>query len=564
MVPVDDGGPGVSADDVGGGDEVQGSGEIQLLRRIQPAGREIPVAVGAVGIVVVVKPIEGGVDRSQRSVVLVTLYNAVGDAEGEGGIRGHIGTVDGEVSPPQGAGNLSLLGFHRHLNPLGLGHLPDHLPGHPDGRVFHGEGPFFQGPGRRSRIRQNRPFHDDGGQPLRGASLKHLLHEGMIRSVVPNEILETVCHLGLVELPGLGLGQDGVLDVLQGLERSSLSLGREILECGQGTAQGHGAQGGMTQSQEGRQLGGDLPLPGLELSHSGDEIPILVLESRIRLDGGLELSLVIPALGHDDGVMKALHDSRLVLQKVHESKNGIPKIHLPGFLGMPSRKLLQHRSPGPEQIQERLVLDVPAKLQLSHCVQAGGVPGISDNEHQVALGDALLVEGEVVLRPEGIPALVVDPVEAHVQVVAGIGEVVPVSTEVGDLELRRHDQPEIRVSFEDVHGVSAPGVELHHLDVVAALLSTELLGDFGQNGLLDLFPAPGSLLGSRHAFQSLVHPVRHVPDLHELIGPIVRDRTLLLQGGGVEPVCNQIFILPADRLDVIPGTVMVGHDQAVG
>ncbi len=85
----------------------------------EPPVRQVPVTPRPVGIVVVVHPIEGRVNGSHGPVVLVVLHHPVCDAEGEGGVRGHVGPVDVEEGPAQGAGDLGFLSGHGGLDLLG-------------------------------------------------------------------------------------------------------------------------------------------------------------------------------------------------------------------------------------------------------------------------------------------------------------------------------------------------------------------------------------------------------------------------------------------------------------
>ena len=73
--------------------------------------------------------------------------------------------------------------------------------------------------------------------------------------------------------------------ILDHLRRGTLAGGGQVLEGRQPPDHRRGSQGGVAQGQEGGELGGVLPLAGLELRHPGDQVSVLGLQLRVGVDG---------------------------------------------------------------------------------------------------------------------------------------------------------------------------------------------------------------------------------------------------------------------------------------
>ena len=263
--------------------------------------------------------------------------------------------------------------------------------------------------------------------------------------------MEPLGQLSLVDLSGLfRRAHEGVLHLVHDLRGSALALSAQVLESCERPGQGGRSQFGVPDGQERGKGCGMFAFLVLELGHAGNEGTILLSKSGIGIDGCLEPPLVVLSFCDLHRVVKSTHDTCVGFEGVLETKDSVSEIHLSGFFGMTLSVVVKGLHPGSEEIHHALVAHIPPVFQLSHGLEPGGGPGVPDHKDQVAIGDPFLAEGEIVLCLEGLPVLVVDPVKGHVQVVAGECEVVPVTAEVCQLKLRRKDEPQVGVAFEDI------------------------------------------------------------------------------------------------------------------
>ena len=415
-------------------------------------------------------------------------------------------------------------------------------------------------------IRHGRPLHDHRRHALDGATLQDVLHHLAVGSVGIRDLLETGDEELLVQGARLTLhGQECLLHTLQRLRRRAPQGGCHILVSVEGPHQHGGIEGGIRHGQVAPEPRGEPHLLPLELGHPGNQVAVLRAQSRASLQGRLKLPLLIPSACQHDGIVQTLHPSAVRLGRVQEGEDLVSCIHLFGALRIRFGEDLVGLGPALEETQDGGLLNVPAELQLRHGLEPCSGPGIPDDEDQIALLDTVPIKGEVILGAERLVVLVVDTVEGDVQIVAGVGEVVVVTTEVGHLLLRSHHQLRVGVLPENVGGVESAVVHVDDLDQVAPILTAELLCE-ARFDLLDRFLARLSpLLIVLHSLQGGVDLFGDVSDLHEHIGEeLLAHLALLLQGGGVESVGEEILPLLARRGDVLPGAVVVRHDEAVG
>jgi hypothetical protein len=201
--------------------------------------------------------------------------------------------------------------------------------------------------------------------------------------------------------------------------------------------------------------------------------------------------------------------------------------------------------------------EVAPRLDLGECPQPVGAAGIARGEGQLAVLGARRRPGEVIrLRIQGF-AVLVDPQERRIEVVARELEVVRVAAEERDAELRREHQADVLVAFVGVQIVDAAVVERDDLtpQVRRALAGLLELRDLGLHRLAAVLVAL--------ARASALHPRRDVGDLDQHVHGLRRAALLVCRGLGVETITHVIAFGRGEFVDAGLGAVMVGHHQAV-
>ncbi len=155
-------------------------------------------------------------------------------------------------------------------------------------------------------------------------------------------------------------------------------------------------------------------------------------------------------------------------------------------------------------------------------------------------------------------AVLVDPEQGEVQVVAGVGEVVPVPAEGGDGEFRGHDQAHVAVHPVAVDPGLAPAVERHRLAGEPGAGLGRL--DQARQGLL---PGPAGLLVGKRRLDRLLQGPGDVLHVHEGAHLQPRNRQFPGPVRGEEAVLHVVVGGVGDLLDPAVGDVVVGEDQAV-
>ena len=173
----------VAAVGVGGGDEVEGRGQVQPGGRRHPTVGERPVHVALVAEVAVVHAEERGVGWGHGAVVLVALHHAVGDPRRRRGVGCHIRAVHLEACPPQVRGEFALPGSDLPVRRFEGGHAGARATASTIAGSEAVTSPALRTPlrlpaGWTARCRRE----ERGGRALQGPSLQRLDHQGIPRA----------------------------------------------------------------------------------------------------------------------------------------------------------------------------------------------------------------------------------------------------------------------------------------------------------------------------------------------------------------------------------------------
>ena len=179
---------------------------------------------------------------------------------------------------------------------------------------------------------------------------------------------------------------------------------------------------------------------------------------------------------------------------------------------------------------------VPVKGELRGCREARGGGGVSGDEYQPGILDALGAPLEVVRRGGGL-AVLVGAQERDVEVVARVGEVIGLAAEKSDAGLGSEHQPQIGVLLVAVEIEALARVELDDGASAAGFAGAGSL-DAGDGGVA-LLKRPGGLDAILGRVGHLAGDVLHAG---EDVGFQIRALELLLAGGGVEAVLDVIVL----------------------
>ncbi len=216
------------------------------------------------------------------------------------------------------------------------------------------------------------------------------------------------------------------------------------------TQERHGGGRRVAEADEGAELGGVLQLLPLDLRHAVEEAAVRGTQLRIAGDRIAELSLGVTAPRHVGGIEQPVPYAAVSLLRVSQREDLVAEVALLRLFGVLVVILLQQVGAAAQVVENGLVLNLAAKVELRDRLQAARAPRVADHEHGLPVVGALLAPLEVVLGPQRLAVGVVYPVEGHVEVVARVGEVVGIAAEEPDLQLRRHDHPQVGVAPEDV------------------------------------------------------------------------------------------------------------------
>ncbi len=264
-------------------------------------------------------------------------------------------------------------------------------------------------------------------------------------------------------------------------------------------------------------------------------------------DGGLRRGFGGLAEGVLFGPLQP-HDGR-VLQAGQPAQPRLPPVlhahqHLLGLAVVLGAALAeghqQHLAP-PQHVEllgQRAIADV---LQVMHRVEPVGMGRVAGDQHEIAVRQRRGIPLQI-LRLDRF-AVLVDAEEADVEVVARIFEVVGIAAEIGDLLLRREDQPHVGVSLVAVELVQPAAVERDDVAAESGLLE-RLLFDVDHGGPPQLFGL--GRVGGR--LDRGVDPLGDVLDAHQHVELRVGALQFLVAGAGVEAGVQQVAVLAAQFL----------------
>ena len=201
--------------------------------------------------------------------------------------------------------------------------------------------------------------------------------------------------------------------------------------------------------------------------------------------------------------------------------------------------------------------DVPGVDHLRMSLLAVGDTRMTGDEGQLAHAHPFGAEGQESRGMIGL-AVLIDPEQREIQVVAGVSVVVRVATKGRDLQLWRRGQAHIRELAVAVEPVLAALVEGHGLagEAGAGLLSLAQLCQRGAPGREGILVSRSLGDGGIHLGGDVFAGHQH----HELQAWYL---DLLSTAGGSEAVPHQIRLGAGDLGDAAPTHMMVRHHQPV-
>ena len=221
-------------------------------------------------------------------------------------------------------------------------------------------------------------------------------------------------------------------------------------------------------------------------------------------------------------------------------------------------EILQQRDSPCVKLQSIRILHVPQEIELRHSQHAPRVAGMSRDEDQIALFYSHGRPLQIVLEMSRL-SVFVDPEECDVQIVAGIGEVVRIASEKGDIELRRKHQSHVRVLFVFVQVVNLPGIKSDDVTAQSGRGRAVFL-DLRHGGPLSL-----SEFCRRHVrLHACIHLVRDILNPYQFVQLQVRALGFFGLGFGVKAGLDVVVSLAGKLLDTSRSDVVVGDVRPSG
>ena len=186
---------------------------------------------------------------------------------------------------------------------------------------------------------------DDRPRACLGAlPLKDRRHQLGVFAIEVDEVPEAGGHERTVELDGLLRDGGELLDqAFDRLRRRASLTSTQNLEDDQGPMERGGLHLRAGHREEGPEAGCLGRLLLLEFGHACDERTVPCRESRIRVDGGLEVALGITSSRDDDRVLEPAHLSFVRLERVRQTEVAVAKVAFLRLLRMGTDVLVEHR-----------------------------------------------------------------------------------------------------------------------------------------------------------------------------------------------------------------------------
>ena len=194
---------------------------------------------------------------------------------------------------------------------------------------------------------------------------------------------------------------------------------------------------------------------------------------------------------------------------------------------------------------------------MRHGQQASGISRMPGDENQIAVLHSGARPLQVIIEVRRL-AILVDPEEGDIQVVARIGEVIGISAKESNVEFGSEHQPHVRVLFILVEVIDLPRIKNHHIAAQSSC-GGAILFNLRHGGALGL---PG--VRRRHpGLYSCVDFVRHVLNSDKLIEFKVWTLSLFCLRLSVKTGLDIVAPLGRKLLDASRSHVMVGKGQSI-
>ena len=507
---------------------------------------------------------DGGAPRHVFAVLLEAFHRAEGEAQRERGVRICFAAAGLE----QGAGDLGV-GLGELLIDLLFVGLAQ-LAGAWIDDARHLDHRIVRGVDRRLAPFAELLAHGDIAQP--GAA--HQLRGPLLRRLAGEDLLDQrIVGAHRLQPMGQRVGQFDRLQVLVD-RRFGVQLLLERLEIRLAIlAQPLRVRLGLLIGQAQQRPGGDeqsavegLPVEHAKLDGKGtvggkrflDGVPriaVLRLELWIALHFPPQCRFGVRLLFHDGRVLQAGDAADIGFASVLHAEQIVVRAAV--VLQTALRVRVEQHLAAPQQIEIERVRRVAVELQIGHRVEAAGAAGMPGNEHQLPVLRAGSAPLQVIRGLDRL-AVLVRAEEADVQVIARILEVVGIAAEEGDGQLRREDQPHVRVFLVPVEVVLASLEQSHDIAAQSGLLQRLLLDRAHHR-------APGALrVGGGHArLYSGLHALRDVLGTHQNIQLQVDALHFLRVRLGVVAGSHVIVFGCRDLCQAVQADVVVGENQTV-
>ena len=193
-----------------------------------------------------------------------------------------------------------------------------------------------------------------------------------------------------------------------------------------------------------------------------------------------------------------------------------------------------------------------------HCCQPLGLARMSGDEDKLVLARCRKAPVQKVLDPRR-PPLFVDAEEIHVEVVAGVLEVIGVAAEKRDLLLGSKHNAHVRVAAVPVDVVLAPLVQADDLAQQAGFFCR-----FGLDFRRHRVEGGRRLFGRHLGLEDGLHAGRHILDAHQHVELKSLAADLLIARLGIEAVPVVVVVFVPKSGQNVGSHVLVGHDQPIG
>jgi len=183
---------------------------------------------------------------------------------------------------------------------------------------------------------------------------------------------------------------------------------------------------------------------------------------------------------------------------------------------------------------------------------------MTGDEDQLVILGAGSVPFQIIRTAEGFVVLI-DAKEGHIEVVAGIGEIVIIAAPESDLALGGHDQADVGVAFVLIEPVFTAVVQGDHIAAEAGLVAVLLF-----NFRLFLFAGLEGVSRLHPRLDRAGDPAGDIHHIDEHVQLQIRAFGFLRLGGGVKTGRDEILLGRRHFLQLSHRHMVVGHHQAVG